>query len=104
MRGRELGLEGQDLMIFQMGEVVQIGVKIEKALEKWIEDCWSWFGTPKDERLMPLALKAKVRIAKKLLRSWGYAPEHYAAMLSALGGVFDSMQKRNRIIHDQWVA
>lgn len=104
MRGRELGLSGQDLLLYQTGEVMQIGVMIEKSLEKWIDDAWIWQGTPKADRIMPMAYKAKVKLAKKLAEVYPWSPTHLDHIRGAMEASLTSMQRRNRVVHDQWIA
>lgn len=105
MRGRELGLEGQDLMLYQMGEVVQIGVQIEKSLSKWIEDAYDDLNIPRDLRENPMPLVARVGLARKLAKN---LPFHLEAEKEWIREAFhdtqQAMQLRNRVIHDQWVS
>ena len=106
-RGVELGLFGQDLMIYQTGEVVQIGVIIEKALDKWIVDARVRTGVFYNaaQRNIPAALKRKVDVAKALVPQVpGWNERQRADILSALNATLGAMQRRNRVVHDMWVT
>jgi hypothetical protein len=92
-------------MLYQMGEVVQAGVQIEKVLNKWIEDTYLDLGIPCGERKNPLALTSKMKVALNLASQ---LPHHSdvekAWMREAFVDVLDAMRLRNRVIHDQWVS
>jgi hypothetical protein len=105
MRGKELGLSGQDLMIYQMGEVVQIGVMIEKSLDKWIEDAYMDLSIPRDFRQSPMPLQGKIDLARKLAKNLPFHVDDEKEWIrEAFQDTFKAMQNRNRIIHDQWVS
>lgn len=105
MRGKTLGLTGQDLMLYQMGEVVQIGVMIEKALDKWIEGAYLDLNIPRDLRQNPMPTQAKVELARKLAKNLPFhTDEEKEWIREAFQDTLLAMQDRNRVIHDQWVA
>lgn len=105
MRGRELGLDGQDLMLYQMGEVVQIGVMIEKSLDKWISDAYLHVGIPSGFRETPMALAAKIGLARKLAKSLPFHLDDEKEWIrEAFRDTLTAMQLRNRVVHDQWLA
>ena len=92
-------------MLYQMGEVVQAGVQVEKSLHKWIEDTHLDLGTPRDERENPMALQPKIKVARKLASQLPHhSDEEKAWMRDAFIDIHEAMQLRNRVIHDQWVS
>jgi hypothetical protein len=101
MRGRELGLTGQDLMTYQVGQVVQIGVMIEKVLDAWIEDAASRSGDP---RRKPRQLSAQIDRAIELARRFPYSADRHDDICNAFEATREAMGERNRVVHDQWVA
>ena len=105
MRGAELGLKGQDLILYQMGEVVQIGVMIDKSLHKWIDDTQRNTGIPPEHRKNPTGFKPKAKLACILAsRLLHYTDEEKEWMRGAFTDSRDAMEFRNRVVHDQWVS
>ncbi len=105
MQGKTLGLTGQDLVLYQTGEVVQIGVMIEKSIDKWIEDAYQDLNIPRDFRQNPMPLQAKVDLARKLAKNLPFhADDEKEWIREAFQDTFKAMQDRNRIVHDQWVS
>jgi len=105
MRGAELGLKGQDLILYQMGEVVQVGVMIDKSLHKWIDDTQLYTGTPPERRKNPGAFKPKAEWACNLASNLPhYTDEEKEWMRGAFTDSRDAMEFRNRVVHDQWVS
>lgn len=102
MRGRELGLEGGDLITYQAGEVALLGAQIDGYFDTWITYTWDRSaGEPKS----PFRLSDKHNLARKAAgRVPGATREEVEMMRDALTAAFEAMQHRHHIVHNEWVA
>lgn len=92
-------------MLYQMGEVVQIGVSIEKTLAKWVLDTYLELGVPKDERKSYLSFEAQINLARRLTSRLAHHTDQEKQWIrDAFADTLAAMQIRNRVVHDQWVS
>jgi hypothetical protein len=100
VRGQELGLTGSDLLIYQTGEIARAGVHVEQTTRRWVESALAFH--PEPDTQLPNGYSPLIKTAKGIATRIPVSDDVREAMRSTFAFSLDAMQRRNRLIHDQW--
>jgi hypothetical protein len=111
-RGQDtLNLRGKDLLIYQTGEVTRFAVEVESSVGEFIRQAQqAWHLQNEKWKVVPRHWGERYTRAKERIQM---LPIHHpddrpaelkAAMIASLDRAHDAMNRRHRIVHDEWQA